>query len=66
MCTSLEIPVGKKEFDMLSMHSAFLKRYSEREIYLINPIDSDLICDINTLFYYKENNSKHILLRVLY
>lgn len=52
---------AEKYLDTLSQYCNFLKRSSDKEIYLINPVDNDLLCDINTLFYYKENNSRYIL-----
>jgi len=62
VCVNLDIPVERKVLVALSKYCEFLKYYSDAEIYLINSIDSVLICDINTLFYYKEDNSRHILI----
>ncbi|MBP7101754.1 MAG: hypothetical protein KBA86_00760 [Bacteroidales bacterium] len=61
-CRGLEISIDKKYLDTLSTHCDFIKRYSEKEIYLINPIDSDFLYDINTLVYYKEYNSRYIII----
>ena len=57
----LNVPIEKKHLDTLSMPCDFIKRCSEKEIYLINPIDSGLICDINAIFYYREDNSRYII-----
>jgi hypothetical protein len=60
-CLKLDAPVEREYLDTLSLHCYFLKRSSDKNVYLINPVDSNLLCDINTLFYYKEDNSRYIL-----
>lgn len=60
-CTNLEIPMNKECLDTLSKRCNFIKRCSGKEIYLINPTDSNFVYDIDTLFYYKENNSRYVI-----
>ena len=60
-CTKIDTFAGMEYLDTLSLRCNFIKRSSDKKIYLINPMDNELLCDINTLFYYKENNSRYIL-----
>lgn len=61
ICMKLDVPAEIEYLDTLSLRCDFLKRSSDKEVYLINPADNNLLCDINTLFYYKENNTRYIL-----
>jgi hypothetical protein len=62
ICTSIENPIDKKYLDTLSMHCNFIKHLYDNEIFLINQMDTNFIYDINTLFYYKEDNSRYIFI----
>lgn len=61
-CSKLDTLAEIEYLDTLSLRCNFIKRSSDEKVYLINPLDNNLICDINTLFYYKENNSRYILI----
>ncbi len=61
-CLKLDTPAEIEYLDMLSLRCNFLKKSSDKEVYLINPLDNNLLCDISTLFYYKEYNSTYILI----
>lgn len=60
-CMRLDVIAKIEYLDTSLLHCNFIKRSSDKEVYLINPVDNNLICDINTLFYYKGNNSRYIL-----
>ena len=62
ICLALDTPIKKNYLDTLSRHCGFIKYSSDEGIYLMNPVDSDLVCDIDTLFYHKENNLRHIFI----
>ena len=60
-CINSDTYESVNTLDTLSQQCKFIKRYSDKEIYLFDPLDSNLICDIDTVLYYKEDNSRHIL-----
>ena len=60
-CINSDTYESENTLDTLSQQCKFIKRYSDKEIYLFDPLDSNLICDIDTVLYYKEDNSRHIL-----
>ena len=61
ICMTSDIYTKIEYFDTLSLNCNFIKRCSDKEIYIIDPTDSNLLCDVNKLFYYKGRDSKHIL-----
>lgn len=61
ICMTSDTYTKIEYLDTLSLNCNFIKRCSDKEIYIIDPIDSNLLCDVNKLFYYKGIDSNYIL-----
>jgi hypothetical protein len=57
-CNNLSSTIEKELLSTKSLEK-YIKYYSKNEVYLLNPIDNEMVLDFNNLYYYKNFDSSY-------